>query len=476
MTHPFRGVCHIILLIARGNYQKMEYISEHLQDSLVLLSITNSEFLKIVSNQIPAEFFESEVVALTYKICTAYCKKFGHAPGDHFQDEIMVIADKLEPAEREMVARYLKHLSEMRAPSKEYVLSRLNDFIRKRKLTAITYEFAEHVEKGEIDIAIEKMTIALRSGIQHKQSGYDLLFDNDIIGRKDKPERLLKFGIETLDRSIRIQRQDFITIAGPYKGGKSWFGHYIGKQALLQRLNVLHVSHENSERETVKRYDMIFGALLDEEEPREVEIKQYKDGKTYKKKFMRDTIYNRELVMKNRQKIRKFGGRLIIKKFPMGVCKPQELNAFISYLENFEGFIPDVVINDYADIMAPCDSNKQTRDAINEVYIYLKRIADDHNLCMITFSQINDEGIKTLIHKGRVEGRHLAEDKRKWGNIDKGYYIGIPEELEDMNESVIGCFANRTGRQGQRCIIGYNVEVGQFNLYNYPYRRSEEND
>ena len=449
----------------------MERISEHLQDSLVLLSIIDTDFLKVIGGQVPPEFFEGEVSNTAYRICTVYLKKFNKAPGDHFHDELMALAKEMEEPEREVLARYLKHLSEMRAPNKEYVLSRLNDFIRIRKLTEVTYEFAELVEKGELDIAVEKMTVAIRAGIHQKQVGYDMLMDTEMLHRGNSPDRLFKLRIPEIDEGVRIIRSDFIAIAGPYKGGKSWFLHYIGKMALMQGLKVLHVTHENSEGETIKRYDMCFGGLVDEKKPKLVTLKKYIGGRTKKKSMLRDTIYNKELVLKNRAKMRKFGGKINIKKYAMGQCSPQELNAFISYLENFENFIPDLVINDYADIMAPCDTSKVTRDSINEVYIYLKRIADDHNCCMITSTQINDEGMKTLIHKGRVEGRHLAEDKRKWGNIDKGLFVGTTEELEELNESVVGCFANRTGRQGQRCIVGWNCEIGQFNAYSYPFRR-----
>ena len=453
----------------------MERISEHLQDSLVLLSITDSDFLKAIGDQVPAEFFESDVTNTTYRICLSYLKKFSKAPGDDFQNALLNFTKDMEESEREILVRYLKHLSEMRKPNKEYVLSKLNLFIRSKILTNALYESAELIEQGEIDIAVEKMTLAIKSGIKQGETAYDMLNDPDLRYNEDKPERLFKLGIPELDKSMRIIRTDFITVAGPYKGGKSWFGHYLGKRALMHGLNVLHVSHENSMKETINRYNMCFGALINEKEPTEILIKEYnvETGKTRKRWELRDTIYNEKLVLANHKKMRKFGGGLRILKFPPRTCTPQLLNACISRLENFEDFVPDLVINDYADIMGTIDNMKQTRDAINEVYIYLKRIADDHNLCMVTFTQINDEGIKTLVHKGRVEGRHLAEDKRKWGNIDKGFYVGATEELEELNESVVGVFANRTGLQGQRCIVGWNCEIGQFACYTYPFRRGE---
>ncbi len=455
---------------------KEQRISEHLQDSLILLTITDSEFAKIVVNSVPIEFFESKVTSDTYSILVQYIRKYGKAPKSHFQDELLKLTGNISDDDKEILTRYLIHLQEMRKPNKEYVMSRLNDFIKSRTLINATYEFAELVEKGKFDKATQIMYQALKSGIEVENAGVEILLERkDLIERGELPERLFTLNIEPIDKICRIQKTDFIVIAGPYKGGKSWFGHYIGMVALRAGLQVLHVSHENSLRDTTIRYDMMFGGLLDEKEKDEVEIRDYdmKKNKFFKKIQVKGTVYDKDLVSQNRKKLASFGGKLTVKKYSMGICSPIQLESLIDYLENFKGFIPEVVITDYADIMSPIDSSKQTRDSINETYIYLKRIADDRNLTMVTMSQINDEGLRCLINKGKLDGRHLAEDKRKFANIDRGLFIGTTEELEENDEKVVGCFANRNGIQGKRCIIGTNLRIGQIKTYWRPFTYKE---
>lgn len=411
---------------------KEERISEHLQDSLIFLSITNDNFIKLVTGQIPEEFFSSKHIYETYKIICKYYKKFKKAPGNHFHDEIVKFSEKIDKEVLEVISRYLLHLNTIFIipPDTEYVLSRLNDFIKVKNYIKATYQFADLVERGAFDEAEQLMQQTLRSGVHSQEVGID--FFSEEIHRSEKPNRLFFLNISEIDKHVRINRTDFITIAGDYHSGKSWFGHYIGYQAIRQGLNVLHVSHEGNKEDTEIRYDMMIGGLISHSEKSEdIEI-YYLDnnGKPQSRMEKRKSVYNKQVVAKVRKSVKaNGGGRLFIQKYPMGTCTVAKLDALIEQIEVFENIKIDVCINDYADIMCVIDT-EQARDSINKIYIHLKSVADDRRLVMITMSQINEEGSRALVTKGKVEGRHLAEDKRKFGNIDKGFFIGTNPDYE----------------------------------------------
>jgi len=452
-------------------------ITEHLQDSLIYLSITDSEFARIIGGQVPPEFFPSEVARDVYNISVQYIKKYNKAPGDHFHDELMKLAAWMSDDRREIVARYLTYLKNMREPSRDYVLDRLDDFIKARTLMKTTYEFAELIERGKFDRASHLMQEALKTGFEKSNIGNSFLDDfSDLNEREDSPKSLVTLNMPPIDKTFKMTRTDLVVIAGMYKGTKSWFGHYIGREGLLAGLNVLHVSHELSRFEMGIRYDMMFGALVDEEEPTEVELRWMNDGRLNIDNQIRNVVYNRDIVRKFRRKVKSWGGNLHIKKYPMDSCSPIDLDNYIGNLENFHNFKADIVINDYADVMAPIDASKQTRDSINQTYKYLKKIADERNLLMVTMSQINEDGIRQLVRFGNFSGSHLAEDKRKFANIDKGLYVGTTPELESRHEAIVGVFANRSGVQGQKCIIGQNLKIGQFAVYSKKYERGENSN
>jgi hypothetical protein len=454
-----------------------EFISNNLQDSLIYLTITDTNFAKSIIGQIPSEFFSSEISREVYDISTQFIRKFGEAPGKHFQDEILKKIDKIPDEQRESIARYLLHLENMGEPNKSYVYSRLNDFIRQRSLLNATYDFAELLEKNKIDEAVSKMNAALRKGLEVGDTGQDYFSSNDLEARGAVPERLFTLGIPILDKHIRLNRGELVALAGLKKGGKSWFCHYLVKQALKAGLKVLHVSHEQSLIDTIKRYDMVFGALCDAEEDMTLEFRRMDGNVIEKSRLTRGTIYDKELVKKVRHRMTQYGGELRIKKYPMGSCNINELESFINNLENFGNFVPDVLINDYADIMAaPTNSKKSVdREDINQTYMGLKGIADEKQILVINPSQINDDGAVSLQRFYTFDGQKLAEDKRKFAHIDKGFFVAVCSEENDwgFKESVIGVFANRNGSPVGRVTVGQNLSAGQFVLYSHKFEDKE---
>lgn len=451
-----------------GGTKLEQNISKHLQDSIIHLAITDDDFAKAVIGQILPEFFVSEVAEIVYKIASDYILEFKEAPKDHIGDEILRRLAKDDKETRELVARYLTKINKLKV-AKEYVLERLDQFIKSRALINALYEAGERAETGNIDAAHDIIWTALKAGIKKENKGVMFLHDySDLDKRGDKPEYLFNFGIPLLDKQIGgFSRGELILIMGPYKGTKSYCGHHLARAGLIHGLSVLHISHENSLEEVQKRYDQMFGSLIDEKEPKEIEMREMIEGKVEKSYQMRETVYNKDLIIKNRKKILSYGGKLVIRKYPMYSCSPIELASFINYLENFEDFKPDIIINDYVEVMRPIDDKKQTRDSINETYMFLKGIADEKQIAMITMSQVNSEGLKRAKAGSSLDIEHTAEDRRKGGNIDKGFSIFQPRELEEYNEAVLQCFANRNKKRSSQVVIGQNLDIGQFYIYNY---------
>lgn len=447
-------------------------LSVHLQDSIVYLTITNTKFARSVHGKLKPAYLYSKPVQFVFRVAQDYVKKFGHAIADdhdHFQDELLRKSKKLEPDKKQLVASYLSKLQEMSPPHQDFVMECLNDFIRSRALMGTTIEFAELVDKGRFTEAENLMYDALRAGIRSENIGIDYLRDYSTLMERGKgPERLMKFKIPIFDDAYNlcVELNDLVIIAGPQKGMKSWFGHYMGVRGVKSGLKVLHISLENRLAICEIRYDQMFGAMVRSSKSQKVTIrKRVEDDRIRRYKMVRPSVFNKKKVIKVRKAAQRFGGELRIRKLPMGSFSPVDLENMLDYLEHFEEFMPDLVICDYADIMAPVQVKSQNRDTINEIYMYLNRIADSKSLAIITMSQMNEEGFIHLMRTGSFHGRFLAEDKRKFANCDKGIYIGRTPAMEVKHEIVVGCFANRNGPSGQKCILGENLDIGQLMTY-----------
>jgi len=112
----------------------------------------------------------------------------------------------------------------------------------------------------------------------------------------------------------------------------------------------------------------------------------------------------------------KFRGKeLKLIQFPSRTLTMQELRIYLKNWEDYEGFIPDVIITDYADKFLSRNQSFSYRNQINDIWEDHKSIAQELHCGMITASQTN------ATRRGKDIGdSDFAEDIRKKAHINKG--------------------------------------------------------
>ena len=438
-------------------------VSQHLQDSFLYLCITSDEFLGLVRPDLLPDFFSSSVCANCVRIVYDFWDTFKRAPKDHFHDELVKRLDDIPENDRPLYAEYLKKVQALNPPDYHYVITQVNDFVKCRELETAVIRCAELVKDGEFGDARTVMYDAFRVGVNHENMGLDYIKDrSNLRVRGDGPNYIMSTGIEALDKLIGgYSRSRFVCIMGGYKGNKSWALLHAAKTALMGGLKVLFVSHELTEMEVEKRMDMMWGAMVDEEEPKKVEIRTRDENGRFDDFIeLRPSVYDVGAVNKVRDVMGRMGGRLIIKKYPINTCTMAELNRYLDHLEQFCDFVPDVVINDYADIMSYTSEFNEKRHGLNDVYLGHKTIADERNILVMTASQVTVEAIK----KRRIKMSDFSEDKRKAGNVDLALAICQTDKMEEIGMMSVNVVANRSGLMNVGCTVLYNLEIGQFCL------------
>jgi hypothetical protein len=108
--------------------------------------------------------------------------------------------------------------------------------------------------------------------------------------------------------------------------------------------------------------------------------------------------------------------------------------------ERLEGWIPDVIVVDYADILAPeRKGNKEVRDDINENWIALRGLAQKRHCCVITATQANGAAINQ-----KVLGReHYSGDRRKYDHVTAMYSLNQTGEEKRKGVMRWGCMMSR---------------------------------
>lgn len=435
-------------------------LSAHIQDSIAFLAITSTPFLKLVRNFVKPDILSSDAVYWVVKSCYQYYDLAKEAPGDHICDVLDDQIRGLNESKRELVYHFLDRVSTMKAPNFDYVISKLNAFVKTREFELGAVEFVKLVDKQRFNEAELLMYTILRRGIEREERGYKYTTD-PLLRVEDEEDILVGMGVKDFDALRKFHRSELLVLLGGYKGKKSFCATHIGIQGLLHGLNVLHVSHENSKLETLDRYDRGIGSLLKRADSSgDVEIRYIDEstGKLRTTTEWRPSVSDPEAQSKARKTIRRFGGELYVQKYPMYQCTVEELERYMDYLERFEDFVPDILINDYPDIMLPSDPRAATRDTLNHMYMVHKRWADERRMLVVVVSQARREAIRAK----RLSQKDFAEDIRKLGNCDTAVGVCQTDTQSSAGLASLYIIGARKGIDNCGCGIVQNLDIGQF--------------
>ncbi len=448
-------------------------LSQHLQDCFLKLCIHDYKFLRNVRQNVKLEHFSSDLTRKLVSICYDFLDNFNTAPDKHFENLIEDYVVKKAKDDAPLIVKYYDKIVALSNVNTEYVVSKVSEFVKARTFEVASFDFIDMIKSGKLEDARTLMLEALNSGIKSYEKGTEYL-EKTVPDYNEKDTILMPTGVEELDMLIRgYKRKQLLCFLGNKKGKKSWKLQYLAKTAMIHRLNVVYITHELSESEVERRLDMSFGSLTDLQVPSPVTFSTFdKAGNLLNKEIIeRETTRNKYAVRDLRQKLKGKLGRLFIKKFPMGKCTISDIESYLDYLEVYENFIPDVLINDYIDIMRLPHGN-ELRNRISEAYIHHKRIADERNILVATVSQTNRAGER----KGKLSIKELAEDVQKAAHVD--LLIGLVETETEAIDNImrIWVIANRSGPMDCGAHIHHNLTVGQLVLASWPMNADRNRD
>jgi len=458
--------------------KELRILNQHLQDSFLRLAITDGEFLAMVAGRVDLALFGSEVTEEVCRVCFDYYAQFGEPPGDHFHDELVRRLGRMPKDRKALYAKYVEKLHKMRQPHRDYVLRRINDWVGYREREFALEEAADALMRGEVaehDLIVRR---ALEAGLPEQDAGLDYLEDHSGIWFRQREAPMMGTGIKALDHLIGgyWRGQLVVTLAG-YKAGKTW---WIGDTCLTgvkTGLNVVVISHEVSQQEMEMRFDMAISArtpdrnLVGQEYTYEM-LNERTGAIQTKTRDYRWLWADPARLSRTRKALKKRGGRLYVKKYPMGQCTPAEVERYLNYLEAYKRFTPDLIALDYIDIMDLSSLHKsELRHQLNAGYIWAKGLADQRGAVVITVSQVRREAVQ----KRWVSMKDVAEDARKCGNCDLMMAIGKGPEEVRRGLAGIMVLANRSGRQDCGCVVSQNYAVGRFCFDSWIGKKQLEN-
>ena len=293
-------------------------------------------------------------------------------------------------------------------------------FFKERSVKNCLFELVKDWKGHNYDSMKIKLENALKAG-EPKETGHHYL--RDIEKRLERDFRAPIPAMYGLDKYIGggLAGGEMAIILAPPGGGKSMALVKIASTALLEGKKVIYYTLELSEKVVGQRFDACLNQIK-----------------------MKDVWEYPDVVRENAQEIDNKGGQLVIKEFATGQATTNTIVAHLRTLEANEGFVPDILFIDYADIMKPLTIFSEKRHSLTSIYEGIRGIAVELGIPIWTASQTNRSGM----NKDKFGLDAIGEALGKAATADLVIGIGRPDEGKVANEATFGILKNRNGSDG----------------------------
>jgi len=403
--------------------EKTYDFEDNIQKSIIYLCKSSEDFLIQCLPLVKEEYFEATTYQKIFKIIKSHYYEYKEIPNDsQIVEEAKGILSKTERlGEYRSEIDSINSISTLAFSNSEYYLNKVEDFAKKQAFSSAILESLPKIESGDFEFAFERIRESLKVS-RKVYLGVDYF---DTVKSRYSEENSRKCEYQTVFKTFNehlgggIAAGELSIVVAPPGVGKSI---YLANQAVtLSKLgyNVLYISLEMDESRVSSRMDSIFTRIPS------VELK-YKVDEISKRMSMVGERY---------QPL----GRIKVRQFPTKQCSIAQLRAYITQLENYDNFVPQVLIVDYLDIMSSDCISKY--DAQQELAENLRGLAIEHNLAVCTATQTTREAKKVKI----ITDSELADCYGKVRVAD--FVISLNQTEEERDKGIMRAFSikNRNG-------------------------------
>lgn len=400
-----------------------KHYGKSFQEGIFAALLTDHTWAAQISEVMQPDYFDLRYLAYLSDKYFKYHQKYRCFPT--MQLLISIIKDELKADNnavlREQVVEFLSRLrSNPNTGDLEYIKEKSLDFCRKQAMKEALEKSVELISQDKYDAVLDTMKQAVSVGLP-TSVGHD--FFEDYEARFVKLNRLAcPTGIEEIDEKSVLNgglgKGELGVIAANTGVGKSHMLVQFGAHALRVGKNVLHYTFELTETAVGIRYDSNLTNIASNE---------VQDSK--------------QEVMQKYSEMEM--GRLIIKEYPTGSCSVATIRNHLEKLA-LRGFVPNVIIIDYADIMRSSREYDALRLELKLIYEDLRNLAMERAIPIWTASQANRDSSNSDI----VGLENMSESYGKAMVADVVLSLSRKPTEKATGQGRLFVAKNRAGRDG----------------------------
>lgn len=377
--------------------------------------------------------------------CVDYFKQYGKAPKQNIESLFKSWADRTgDENSIDLVDRFLVGLSgeyetEATEINSEYLVDMAAEHFNAVLLEQMSEAVKGHVDRGDVKKALE--TAAKWNRVEMGiGAGIDVLHDKEAIieAFESHTKPLFKYpGALGAFFGDQFARDEFIGVMGKAKCGKTWWLIDIAWTAMLQHCRVAFFEVGDMSQNQIMRRFMCRSVGHPLKPPYTFEIPKEilrADGATNVTVKTKTKTFDGPLDWHTAWESCESGTRrhkqphLRLSAHPTRSINVKGLVNILDEWERSDGWIPDVVVIDYADILAlPAGYQPGERDAINEAWIQLRSLSLSRHICVVTATQTDARSYDAAtIRRG-----NFSDDRRKNDHVTGMFAINATDDEKD---------------------------------------------
>lgn len=435
--------------------QRRKVTADHERD-MVANMIMSDEFLKDIRLILDVSLIRSPYARRMMTWCVKYYEKYEEAPKEEMRSIFLSQKEYMDEDESSYMERVFETLPEPKSGNYTYRLDQAETYLKRRKLETLSEQIRGDLEEGDVARA-ENRVASFERVERPRGEGVDLFEDEDRVGHAIVTmEESMIFVPGVLGEMLGpFYSGDLVAVGGPPKRGKSWWLMFFAMCAVNSRLRVLFVSLEMLERQSIRRFvQMITSSSIRDQGLTVASFSEDDNGKFELVQKMESsekfTIVRWRAALKELRRLNR-ESRLKILSFPQDTLNVEDLELHLENMAYFDGFEPDVIVVDYADIMAPeRNASREYRHRLDQSWKSLRGLAQKRNCLVFTGTQTDRstlrrdagadnvaEDMRKLAHVAKMIGLNQSKQEKKLGVMRLGVWVERHDHSYETDEVVV---------------------------------------
>lgn len=432
------------------------------EKELIIGLIVSTDFIAQIAPTLQINHLQATSSRTVAKWCVDYYEQYKTAPQQFIQDLYTQYKKQLSEEDAIIIAKMLSHVSEQYEEKEKYnvpyMIDKAADYIRERRLATLLDQLEHDITLGRLDKA-ENAVVGYNKIAKTARQETNIWDNTQVVQDilNEETYKLFKFPGAVGKLIGYFRRGNLYSFAGTPKRGKSRWLAQTAVFSAINRYNTMVVSLEMDEGET---NDLLFKTMIrkpaGEENTKTCTLPAFSDDNNivYNEVNM-DTITRHDYMRWQKK------GSIMAAPIEVIIGEPnsmtlRDLEDKILELNFYKDFEPDVLLLDYADILA--GKGYDARDRVNNIWVGLKALSKKYHLALITATHLNGEALKK-----DGESYNVGEDKRKLNHVAGMYLLNQSEQEKKDKIMRVKATATRFGEYTEldEAVVLYDFGTGR---------------